>query len=416
VWRQIGWALAFAGLVLVAVGVAFAAVVGVAALTPVPAWFLGAGWLVLALGVFVAVRLTAAPPWRWRLFAVTLVVLTVAGGLALFLPANGTPPPAPAGMRMVDLPTGSRLAYLKLDGASGAGQPPVVFLHGGPGVADMAGDAESLRGLAGAGFDVYLYDQLGAGRSMRLADPTGYTMARAVADLDAFRVAIGAGRVRLLGYSWGATLASAYLAAHADRVEKVVFVSPGPMVRGGSDFTDLTAHLDSAGKRALYGQALQPRALLAWTLTQVDPRAAHAYAGDAEMDARYRRISAAVSPGLFCRPHPPAEADVGFYANASLLRPGAAVGPDPHPALRQVRVPALVMKGSCDYLSWSSAVDYRDTLPGARLVYLPGAGHQLYAERTDVFVATVRAFLAGQPLPLPADTSRAAPPDYRGPA
>jgi pimeloyl-ACP methyl ester carboxylesterase len=42
--------------------------------------------------------------------------------------------------------------------------------------------------------------------------------------------------------------------------------------------------------------------------------------------------------------------------------------------------PTLLIKGRCDYLSWSSALDYLKELPDARLVYLDGAGHNAYQD------------------------------------
>ncbi|MGW4962883.1 alpha/beta fold hydrolase [Nonomuraea sp. NPDC004186] len=59
------------------------------------------------------------------------------------------------------------------------------------------------RHLAAAGFDVYAYDQLGAGRSTRLSDVTGYTVARHVADLEAIRRTIGADRIVIVGQRTG---------------------------------------------------------------------------------------------------------------------------------------------------------------------------------------------------------------------
>lgn len=412
-----GRGLAFAGLVVLAMLAGYGAITGVAVVASWPAVFLAGGWVVFAVGVVLAARVLPAPQRR-RIGGATLALLSVLGGFALLWPGSTTEPAAPAGTRWVSLPTGSRLAYQELSGPGPRQAVPVIFLHGGPGVADMAGDIPYLRRLADAGWNTYVYDQIGAGRSARLADPTGYTMARAVADLDTFRHAIGAQRVDLLGYSWGSTLAAAYLAAHPDHVDKVVFASPGAMVGGASDVTSLLGHSDTSHRWAVLAQALQPRALLAWTLDRVNPRAAHAYAGDAEMDARFRAISAAAAPALYC--HPPAAAteghdggDVGFYANVTLLRPSA--WQDPHPALRHLATPALVIKGSCDYLNWSSAVDYRDTLPDARMVYLRGAGHRAYAEQPTAFFATVTAFLAGDQFPVPLYTGTAAPADYQGP-
>lgn len=415
-WRAAGRGVLFAALLGVAILAGLAALAGTAALTPRPVAFLAAGWAVFALGAAGALRLMIRPGHRVRAGLVTVVALSLAGGFALLWhgPAPARPP-APTGTRWVSLPTGSRLAYLDLPAAGPRRHgPPVIFLHGGPGVAEMAGDAAYLRRLAAAGYDVYLYDQLGVGFSGRLPDPSGYTLARQVADLDAFRRALGARQVDLIGYSWGSTLAAAYLAAHSGHVARVVFVSPGRMVGGASDANDLLGRLGAAGRWRVLSRLLRPRALLAWTLVQVDPRAAHAYAGDAEMDARFRAIFTATAPALYCHPpKTPEHGETGFYEGYTLLRPSA--WRDPHAALRRVRTPALVVKGSCDYLSWASAADYRDTLPDARLVYLPGAGHRAYAERPDAFFAAVEAFLSGRPLPLPVWTGDAPPPGYQGP-
>ena len=402
----------FAVLLGAAAVAAFAAVVAAARVTASPAVFLAAGGVVFAAAGGLAVRTLAAPGRRAGAGAV--LALCVLGGALLLVPGRAPAPGTPPGTRWVTEPGGARLAYRELPAGGRRHRTPVIFLHGGPGVADMAGDIPYLRRLATAGRDVYVYDQLGAGRSSRLADPTGYTLARAVAGLDRVRRATGASRVDLLGYSWGATLAAAYLAAHPGHVDKVVFASPGPMVGGASDVTGLLGRAGAGHAATVLGQALWPRALLAWTLDQVNPRAAHAYAGDAEMDARFRTISAAAAPALYCHPPPDAGGgDVGFYANATLLRRTA--WRDPHPALRHVQTPALVIKGQCDYLTWSSAVDYRNTLPRARLVYLPGAGHRAYAERPAAFFGTVAAFLADRPLPVPPYGGTAPPPGYRGP-
>jgi proline iminopeptidase len=412
--RALGRGAGFVGLLAAAVFGAFAAVVAAAAFTSFPLAFLGVGWVFLALFVGVASR--ALPAGRRRRSGViALMVLSLLGGLVLLWPGSRSTPAAPPGTRWVDLPTGSRLAYQELPAANSAG-PPVIFLHGGPGVADMAGDLRYLRRLADAGWTTYVYDQYGAGRSSRADDPTDYTLDRAVDDLEAFRQYLGAPQIDLLGYSWGSTLAAAYLAAHPDHVARVVFASPGPMVGGASDVTDLLGRAGRAQVAAVLAQALQPRALLTWTLDQVDPRAAHDYVGDAEMDARFRSISTAAAPALYCEPPQPVAdegGDVGFYANATLLRPTA--WRDPHPALRHTTTPALVVKGSCDYLTWSSATDYRDTLPDAQLVYLPGAGHRAYAEQPDAFFAAVTAFLAGRPQPSTLYTAAAPPADYQGP-
>ena len=205
-------------LVVVAAAIAgILALVGAAAASARPAVFLGVGLVVFvaatAAGIALVTRRLPTRRRRTRLVAVTVGVLA---GMAVFVVTALVPvgdprlSPAPvAGQRFWELPTGSRIAYVHLP-ARGTRRPtPVVYLHGGPGVADMAGDAAYFGQLTRDGFDVWVYDQVGTGRSSRLADPRGYTITREVADLEAIRQRIGADRMVLIAHSWGAQVAPA---------------------------------------------------------------------------------------------------------------------------------------------------------------------------------------------------------------
>jgi proline iminopeptidase len=61
-------------------------------------------------------------------------------------------------------------------------------------------------------------------------------------------------------------------------------------------------------------------------------------------------------------------------------------------------IPALVIKGGCDYLSWSSAQEYLETWPTAWLHYLDGSGHNPCRDESKRYMDGVRAFLLGQAL------------------
>ncbi len=50
----------------------------------------------------------------------------------------------------------------------------------------------------------------GSGRSEKLDDPAGYTVATMVEDVEAVRAALGLGSVAPLGHSYGGVLAQAY--------------------------------------------------------------------------------------------------------------------------------------------------------------------------------------------------------------
>jgi proline iminopeptidase len=405
------------------------ALVGVATVTARPGWFLTAGLAtflaVTAAGVALATR--RLPDRRRRRARLTGFAAAAVAGVAVFvvtvlLPV-GDPrlPPAPVdGQREWALPTGSRIAYVRRP-ATGRPRPtPVVFLHGGPGIADMAGDAAYFGQLTADGYDVVVYDQVGTGRSSRLADPRDYTIAREVADLEAIRGRIGADRMVLVGHSWGGQVAAAYLAAHPEHVAKVVFSSPGALAPALDDGSagGVRGRLDTARRLRLYALLARPRVLLSYGLLQVNPPAAHAFVGDAEMDARNDRVYNAGRAGAHCRGAGPGPAlhGLGFYTFQFPQSAAARPFTDPRPALAHLATPALVIKGSCDYLSWSSGLAYRQALPGARLVYLRRAGHNAYQDQPAAFLAVVRAFLAGRPPPVPAWTGDGVPDDYEGPS
>jgi proline iminopeptidase len=163
--------------------------IGSAALTRSLAWSVIGGLLVAALVSWIlGSRILRRDRKAQRLVIGPLVVLGCAAVISLtwLYPGTGVVRPDPiAGVEWLDLPDGSRLA-LHVTRAAAATQPPIIFVHGGPGVADMAHDAAAFAALA-TDRDVYVYDRIGTGASTRLPDPTGYTTARAVQDLETSR-------------------------------------------------------------------------------------------------------------------------------------------------------------------------------------------------------------------------------------
>jgi proline iminopeptidase len=159
------------------------------------------------------------------------------------------------------------------------------------------------------------------------------------------------------------------------------------------------------------------RALLGYVLLQVNPRAAYAFAGDAEMDARFDRVYNRTRPALHCAGKPPGPQlhGLGFYAHYYQQSPASPPHENFLPALAERPIPTLIIKGRCDYLSWSSAVAYLQALPEAPLVYLDGAGHNAYLDEPDRYLAAVRAFLLDERLPEPVYEEQRPPDDYEGP-
>ncbi len=323
-------------------------------------------------------------------------------------------PVAPPGAGQWTLTDQTRLAYGVVHANPSAGRaalPPVVVLHGGPGVPDLAGMLTALRPLADAGHDVYAYAQIGAGGSSRLSDPSGYTVHRAVADLEQVRRQIGATRIVVLGHSYGAYLAAAYLTAQPEQVAGVIFSSPGDLQDGLSGAA-LQSRLGLGEKLDTYRLLVRPRALLAYGLTQVEPASAHAFAGDAELDARMDRVYAATEPATHCPGvRGPVLHGLGFYANQVPQSIAAPPAPDLGGTMRGVDVPALVITGECDYLPESASAGYLRALPQARAVRLRGAGHDAYFDQPTAYTDAVVTFLhsiddPGRAVRVPAASQR----------
>ncbi len=107
---------------------------------------------------------------------------------------------------------------------------------------------------------------------------------------------------------------------------------------------------------------------------------------------------------------------LGFYAHYYQQSAARQPHADFLPALSAARPSTLVIKGRCDYLSWSSAVAYRRALPATPLVYLQGSGHNAYQDEPEKYMATVRAFLLNRRLPEVPYNGEQAPHGYEGPS
>jgi pimeloyl-ACP methyl ester carboxylesterase len=283
----------------------------------------------------------------------------------------------------------------------------------------MAHDAPAFAALA-TDRDVYVYDRIGTGASTRLTDPTGYTTARAVQDLEAVRAHTGAPRVVLHGHSWGARFAVAYAQEHPDHVAALVLSAPGDLPIEGADVPpgDLTTRLNTSELARVYLRLLRPRNLFAYGLTAADPGVAHSVAGDREMDRRFSAIYRDSTPALFCDKglaDQVGTTGVGYYAHyMPQLHPDPADVPLHLDRLAMIKVPVLVIKPACDYVPWSAVAGYQRAFSQAQLVMITDAGHVAYLEQPALYTSLVHAFLAGQKLPLPTLDGTAVPDGYRG--
>ena len=245
------------------------------------------------------------------------------------------------------------------------GAPAVVLLHGfGSSLqtwdlwaADLQRDHRVIR-----------YDLPGFGLTGR--DPTGdYTDERGIAVLVGLLDRLGVVRASIVGNSMGGRIAWRFAAAHPERLDKLVLISPDGFASPGAGYG--AAPTVPAMMRAL--PYVLPSFMLRASL-------APAYADPKVMtDAlftRYRDMM--LAPGV---------------RQAIVDRMGQQMLVDPVPLLKSIVAPTLLIWGEQDaMIPFGNSADYLAALPHGRLHALPGVGH-LPQEEAPQTVAILRAFL-----------------------
>lgn len=259
---------------------------------------------------------------------------------------------------------------------------PLLCLHGGPGSTHVG--LTALEPLADER-RVVLYDQLGAGSSSRPSDPSLWTVELFVAELATVREALGLEQVHLLGHSWGGMLAQEYaLTQPADLVSLVLSSTLSSAVLWREESLRLRADLPVEVR---------------------EPLDAHEAAGTTS-DPEYEQAMFVFLHRHLCRldPWPPIVEEILHSTNREVYTTmwgpseanptGILADWEVTPRLGEIRVPALVLCGRHDEATPRQAETIAAALPDAELVVFEESAHLAPLEETDLYLATVRAFLA----------------------
>lgn len=301
------------------------------------------------------------------------------------------------GTRYWTLKTGSRIGHTLLPGTGQKRPFPVIFLQGGPGGYISDRNIAILAPLTKLGYDVYLYDQVGSGHSARLNNLEEYTAVRHKQDLEEIVKQVGAEKVILIGQSWGAVLATLYLADNPEKVARLVLTGPGPIfpIRPETETEKApdSLHLkEPPYKNRMANQktaSLRSRAM-EFFATELKVR----LAPDAEADQFKTYLDNALNKAIVCDTANalPADAGGGYYASVMTLQ-SLSVLPDIRAKLRNLPVPVLLLKGQCDNQKWGYAKEYLQLFPNATLKVISNAGHSISVEQPEVYQQHLLQFL-----------------------
>jgi proline iminopeptidase len=270
--------------------------------------------------------------------------------------------------------------------------PVVITIHGGPG-----SDYRSILPLQALADEYYVvfFDQRGSGLSPRVSQEE-ITLASAIADLDSIVDRFGNGeQVNLIGHSWGAMLASAYLGQHPDKVDHAILAEAGFLT---SEFAEEWAEETkmSTSKELLY-YFLKTK-FESLHVTKPDEHAANDYfshkfnlypgsdhpqigyycAGDVPDPDGSWRFSTQASDDLF---QEAVDADGNFDINLAK-------------GVENFSNTVLFMTGECQTMIGADFQSRQmELFPNAELVVIPDAGHEMFSENSETSIAVVRKYM-----------------------
>lgn len=257
-------------------------------------------------------------------------------------------------------------------------KPPVVMLHGGPGLPDYLGDvAPVIADLA----PVYRYDQRGTGQSRWQGR---HSLARHVDDLAELLDVWDAPEAVLIGHSYGTDLASRFCLAHSDRVAALLLLC-GPFVGAWR-----TGYRAERGRRMTVAQQERFHELeelahrteeqevelltLAWFTDHADPRGGWRRAAQG---ARKRR-------------------PINWAMNSELGKEGRSDPLERHLDDLGACLPARTeLLGGADDPRPLSALESLALRLDVPLTRIEGAGHEPWLEQPGAVYAHLRRFVQG---------------------
>jgi proline iminopeptidase len=298
--------------------------------------------------------------------------------------ARPVAPSGPGGGDDGYIDAGSRVRlYYRTMGAIGE---PIVVIHGGPGFT-MDYIAEDIRGLSDS-HRLIFYDQRGTGRSTLVTDAAALDAQRFADDLEALRRHFRLDRITLLGHSWGAGVAALYAIRYPDRVHRLILVGAIPL-----RLSELTRTFDElSAKRGDVGRQLLQERRKTWMADPGNATACRAYYTVWFEPFFTDPAMLKTTKGDFCAGSPAAlrnkVASVDTHTAASLGNW------DWRSALRTVSAPTVIIHGTHDVIPVSTAREWADAVPNARVVLLDGIGHFPYLEAPERFKSAVNEFMA----------------------
>lgn len=258
---------------------------------------------------------------------------------------------------------------------------PLLVLHGGPG----AGSAylEALEALADER-PVVFYDQLGCGRSERPNQPSLWTMAHFVDELDAVREYLGLEQIHLLGHSWGGWLAIEYMLTHPKGVQSLILASTSASIpeyvreiyRLRRELPEIDETLGRHEKQGTLDHPDYKAALLRFYQQHL---------------CRLETWPSALIDNIL--PMERLAVYTTLQGRNEFLVTGTLRDWDRTAQLGEIVIPTLITVGRYDEITPHCAMTLQQGIAEARLCIFEQSAHMPHLEETERYLSTIRHFL-----------------------
>lgn len=265
---------------------------------------------------------------------------------------------------------------------------PIVVIHGGPGM-DHGSLAADLAPFEAVHRLIY-YDQRGGGRSTLPADTALLTIDHHVRDLEALRRHLGLEKMTLLAHSFGPAIAAQYAIHYPEHVERMIFLSPVPPVKG-KFFEEYGASLMKrlTDRQRARGAELQKAFETSSDTTSV----CREYWSIMTPPRVARSLSASVVKSDLCTAPPEA---IRYGMTKTNPATFGSLGDWNWTAdLAKVKAPVLIIHGDEDAIPMAMVNGWVTALPNARILRLKQTAHFPHAERPKVVYRAVEEFMQG---------------------
>jgi proline iminopeptidase len=272
---------------------------------------------------------------------------------------------------------------------------PLLIVHGGPG-ASHDYFLPYLLPLARHHKLIFI-DERGSGRSQKLPDPSGYTIENMVEDVEGVRLALGLGKITLLGHSYGGALAQAYALKYQGNLSHLILGSTWSSTKALNEIfvrmkqnmsPELRQRIDSLESAGLFGHGkdYETNRYTAEYMIAAWGEGYFPYLYQNRPDPNYDPVdNGKMSWDLYREM---------WGQHGEFVVDGNLKSVEYTDRLSKIKVPTLILVGDHDESDPSLAEAMHQKIAGSQVVVFPKAGHMTFVDQPEMFEKAVNSFLA----------------------